>query len=510
MIRRTVIAFSVMVATLFFTAAARSGLSLADVRDLSLPLAEIGNSFRAQSPATMLLRDSIAVSTAEASWDWEHGAKPLMTQLGTGRNSFSLSAASFRHLGQRSAVWGEAEFTTSRVSDVRWNDCLDYLRVAPYVLGDAVGGSLSDRRYQFSGGYAASAGRWSFGGEIAYRAEIAYRDRDPRIKTVVSDLDVAAGLSFALSDRYVLGVKAALNIYSQNCDLDFYNPTNDINTYTLTGLGTYYRRFMGNTNKNSGYESLACAFGLQWQPTASCGFFASADVLRYRMDQRLRNYNNITLGFTENNLCSLRAAYIADISSDIKIAPEVGCEIFTRRGTENLFGSSSGAGYDKIGSRSPYSLDVRNAYVSLPVQLSLRSSHLTLSPKLAWTDSKESYTDPVRKISVTRLAPGLSADFSVLHSRNWLAEYGLSGTFATVVGKECRLDEVGEDDLPIISVEENFRMQSADCLSLSLSAKVSRRLDSGIILSLRIAGTVADYRDTATRKGLTLSLGATF
>ena len=111
-----------------------------------------------------------------------------MEQLGDGHSLFNVFAGSYTRLSPVSVVWGTASFTTGRYNSIRWSDCIDYLRIAPYVLGDEAGGNLSTRRYTFSGGYSRRYGSWTVGADAAYRAEIAYRNHDPRIKTIVSDL----------------------------------------------------------------------------------------------------------------------------------------------------------------------------------------------------------------------------------------------------------------------------------------------------------------------------------
>lgn len=230
--------------TLSTGAMAQSASLLPELQRLALPVESKRLADFEPNPSAMFYRDSVSLSTLSFSADRTEEEKPVMEQLGDGHLLFGLSAASYSRLGQSSVVWGDAAFTTGSYRDVRWSDCIDYRRIAPYVLGDEAGGNLSTRCYSFSGGYAKNIGRWSAGVEAGYRAEIAYRNRDPRVKTVVSDLDISLGASYEVNSGHVIGLDADLNVYNQNCDLDFYSPVNEINTYTLTGLGTYYRRSM--------------------------------------------------------------------------------------------------------------------------------------------------------------------------------------------------------------------------------------------------------------------------
>ncbi|MDE6395631.1 MAG: hypothetical protein K2K77_09830, partial [Duncaniella sp.] len=307
----------------FGCAAAQSRPDISVLRETGLPLWQIRDAVCASGPATMERFDSLSLSTIGLTVRYDRQSEAVMQQLGRGGHDFTVGACSYTRLSPSSCVWGSAGFRTGVTRDVRWTDCIDYLRVAPYVLGDAVGGDMSSREYTFSGGYAKEFGRWSVGAEAAYRAEIAYRDRDPRIKTVVSDLTVGLGTSYAVSRRYVLGLDAAIDIYRQNCDLDFYNPVNDINTYPLTGLGTYYKRFTGNTNKNSGYQSDGYSAGLQLVSADGYGINSSVDISHSRMEQRLRNYNNLTLGMTDIDNIGVIMTYVSRLSSSLRFAPAI-------------------------------------------------------------------------------------------------------------------------------------------------------------------------------------------
>lgn len=151
-----------------------------EVQRLVLPVEKQRLADYETNPAQMFFRDSITVSTAFATADILRQETPVMEQLGDGHTLFGLGAQSYMRLTPESVVWGGAQFVTGKYDNIRWTDCVDYLRVAPYVLGDEAGGDLSTRRYSFSGGYSRRSGSWTWGIDAAYRAEIAYRNRDPR------------------------------------------------------------------------------------------------------------------------------------------------------------------------------------------------------------------------------------------------------------------------------------------------------------------------------------------
>lgn len=500
----------VVVSQSFWGAAQSSPLSLADVMKERLPLTSELNMLRSLNPATMLYRDSVSISTVSVSGEWSHRDKAVMEQLGSGHMLGSVSAESYMRIGAKSAVWGAADFTTGSYHDIRWSDCIDYLRVAPYVLGDGTGGDLSDRRYHFSGGYATGISRWTIGAEASYRAEIAYRNRDPRIKTVVSDLDVVCGASCRITDSYMAGFNGGFNIYRQNCDLDFYNPVNDINTYTLTGLGTFYRRFMGNTNKNSGYESTGYNLGLQWQPAGRYGFYADAGYRYYRMEQRLRNYNNLTLGYSLNDIFKAGISYVATVTESIVLSPEISCAFVRRKGVENLFGTSTGASYEKIGSRSPYRNAVSGFDASVVAQIAHGDACFTIRPVVSCIKNKESYADPDRLMDVTHVVYGLSLGGSSILVGGWLIEGGFEGCYAVAASEESRFDGFDEDDLPGLCVRNNYDMLQADVVSARVSAAVLRQLRAGIVVSFHAGYGLSDYIGRDCGHEIFVAFGTTF
>ncbi|PWB00461.1 hypothetical protein C5O23_12730 [Duncaniella muris] len=484
-------------------------LSLSELQRLSQPVNAALMQRYESNPAAMLFRDSVSLSSFAISGEYDRQDKPVMEQLGDGSDLLGVSAGSYTRLGAERVVWGNASFVTGTYRSVRWTDYIDYNRVAPYVLGDEAGGDLSTRSYRFSGGYACGFSRWTVGVHAAYRAEIAYRNRDPRVKTVVSDIDIALGGGYTVNDHSVIGLNAGVNIYNQNCDLDFYNPLNEINTYTLTGMGTYYRRFMGNANKNSGYSSFGYNIGFQWLPVSGQGFAATIGYTGYRMEQQLRNYNNLTLGYTGNDIIDLGISYRLQFGGGIMIQPTIDGNMFRRKGTENIFGSSAGSSYDRIGSSSPYRFESSHFGLSFPVRFEKGNSSMTLTPDIAYESEKESYADPLRRLGASHVISGFDADFSAVSGKSWLWNLSAGVSYAKADPKEEILTDL-EPDTPLGQcVLSNYSMLKADRTAFNVSAGISRPV-MNFIVSLRVAYRLTDYIGEGLRHGAAVTLAAEF
>lgn len=498
----------------FGCAVVQSHPDIATIRDARLPLWQTRDAVCASSPATMVRLDSVSLSAIGLSARYDRQSDAVMQQLGRGGHDFTVGAESYTRLSPSSCMWGSAGFRTRVTRDVRWTDCVDYLRVAPYVLGDAVGGDMSSREYTFSGGYGRDFGRWTAGVEAAYRAEIAYRDRDPRVKTVVSDLTVCLGASYAVSPRYVLGLDAAIDIYRQNCDLDFYNPINDINTYPLTGLGTYYKRFTGNNNKNSGYQSDGYSVGMQFVSADGYGFNSAVCITRSRMEQRLRNYNNLILAMTDVNDIDFTLTYVCRLSSLLRLAPAAVISDESRKGTENLFGTSSGGSYDIIGNRSNYRQACRDVSVIIPLEITSGTSVLTVAPRVAWSDVSARVIDIDRRLNVAGWTPGIAVDYSKISASSLLLEGAVSVDYSlrsAPAAKNNILTQAQAIDIAGLGecLASNFGNLRANRLGIGCNARIGKMINH-ILYSVKL-----NYRylslDTGIRcHTVALTLGAAF
>ncbi|MDE6378223.1 MAG: hypothetical protein K2K72_05705, partial [Duncaniella sp.] len=134
-------------------AAQSPGMAVREI-DRVLPSKAVRDAVCGANAAAMVFRDTVSRSEAGVAMLCGAQSRPVEVELGDGYRDFSIGAESYTRLGKESVVWGNAAFTTGVTRNVRWADCIDYERVAPYVLGDNVGGDLSRREYTFKGGYA--------------------------------------------------------------------------------------------------------------------------------------------------------------------------------------------------------------------------------------------------------------------------------------------------------------------------------------------------------------------
>ena len=198
-----------------------------------------------RNPALHGLYYRTSFSALSLGLDLQRQSQAFVPEKGTGYTLPYLKVNTYHHLNEKSAVWGEASYTTGKQHAVRWNSTSDYDLLQPYVLADTVGGDTRRERYAIAGGYALRLNRWALGVEMRGRAEQEYRRRDPRMRGVVTDLTLRLGAGYELG-RYRLAATFEGNIYRQTNSVAFYREESVIPEYQMTGLGTEYSRFSGD------------------------------------------------------------------------------------------------------------------------------------------------------------------------------------------------------------------------------------------------------------------------
>ena len=181
-------------------------------------------------------------------------------QLGSGENGFSINADSYKKTKKNNFLWGNASYNNINLKNIKWNEDLDYERVAPYILSDSVGGNKKLEIYQFGGGYGKQLNKFSYGIEANYTAQLASRDRDPRSKNTTSDLILKAGLNYDIYKKLQIGVFGELNLYTQTGSVNFVSTVSKPLIYQMVGFG-YSNNFFSSESATVIFEEIGYKFG---------------------------------------------------------------------------------------------------------------------------------------------------------------------------------------------------------------------------------------------------------
>ncbi len=372
--------------------------------------------------AAMHFADSVSLSSAMLTADTERTDEPVTVQNGCGHNLFGLSAETYYKLSAVSTVWGHAGYQRGTTLGVAFCDVTDYETVGPFVLCDDTGGDLSSQRYDFGGGWSRTFGSaWVAGVKADYGATVAHRSVDPRVKNIVSDLNVAIGGARTFGCGYMLGLNLGVRIYNQDTDVDFYNSTTHAITMVHTGLGTVSSRFRGADAQSSAHRLSAYSASLQFLPMAlGDSFYGEVTAAKTSVDLVLNGYNNLKFGTTATTELSARASRLFRLNSGLTLFPTIAGYMIKRAATENLFGSAAD-NYTKIGERENYHHDRYGVTAELPVALTLgsRGTKMTLTPKVGYADDKESLTEPSQTLKSRYIIAGASLFAIKRLSRGW-------------------------------------------------------------------------------------------
>lgn len=208
------------------------------------------------------MSDYSSFSMSEFSVNYQSdNQKTYLRQIGSGDNGISLKTNSYKKLKSNSVVWGNASYSNMTRKNLRYNENLDFERIAPYVTLDSVGGDINLETYHFAGGYAKKLNRFSFGLSGSYEAQMAYRPRDPRLEDTTSDLLLSAGINYRVYRDYQVGIFGEFNKYTQNNEVTFVNEVSFPLLYQSIGFG--YTNYFFNSSPETQFEELGYKIGGQ-------------------------------------------------------------------------------------------------------------------------------------------------------------------------------------------------------------------------------------------------------
>jgi len=398
--------------------------------------ADLTDGFRREAvsdnPAAMPFAGATPQTVISLNGEYADTDATRRAEDGDGHLLGSVSAESYLRPGDKTTVWGHARFLAGKIRDVSWNNSADYDLAGPYVIGDPVGGDLTRRSYNFAGGYAGHGDRWSWGAEASYRAGIDYRGCDPRDRIIVSDLNVSIGGSWRPTTApMAIGLTGSARVYNQSAEIEFYSPLNDIDTYAMTGLGSYYPRFSGNSSRNTAYSGAGFSGALSIFQTDDTArpVMANVNFGYIHLRQYLRDFNNLELTHTATVSLGGELGFLISTASGITCGSVIKVSYRIKKGTENLLGPSTGNSYPKIDDRQNYTSEQLSASVSLPAEKCFGASdRFLLEVSATFNSVSEKLNDPLRKIAATGITPGFRALWE--HSLNSKTKLTFCGTLS--------------------------------------------------------------------------------
>ena len=337
----------------------------------------------------------------------------VQMQLGDGVRAGRVEADTYTQQ-TKSTLWGGASYENGRRMNTRFNETGDYERLAPYVMGDSVGGNLSTQTYRFHGGFARTVGPWIIGGEAAFRAVLEYRRVDPRPLNTVSDFNGKAGASVALPAHYRAGFSLNAGRYKQTNGLKFFSELGVPNVLHFTGLGTDYYRFRGSRHETyyNGYNigaalNLLCEATAGWRATLRYDYTSDTKIMS--------SLNNLPLSHLGSHTFVSEVAYVCKEERFWGVT--LRNEDLVKQGTENLFGDAANNIYPQIASTRKYTnLRMRHTIEGLYGRRRPTGSEWHIAPVAGYEMRDERYLSSARSLRLSHLFASVKG--------GWLHETG--------------------------------------------------------------------------------------
>ncbi len=345
--------------------------------------------------------------------------KVYRQQLGAGDKGLTVNAKSFLKLNPNRSVWGNASYQNIKKKSFRWNENLDYERIAPYTTADSLGGTLNLERYCFSGGLSQKINKWTVGGELSYLAQLGYRSRDPRLKSTTSDLSVNAGVNYKVFRDYEVGVFGIFNKYTQNSSLTFQSVLGKPFVYQMVGLGISNYFFSGGTDPSQTFEEFGFKGGIQLSNQQGRDFYLRSSAGRSNNTKSHRDRSSNTafeISELENKNFELEGAKFFTLKENHRIGISANYRAIVRTGSEFGYSVNTNA-TELIFKRQSYRSENFISLVKVLYQYNKKKFTISASPFVCFEEVKERNLYPNSGQKFEYSSFGMTADYRLsIHS----------------------------------------------------------------------------------------------
>lgn len=445
---------------------------------------------------------------------YEQRGDAALAQEGNGRKDFSAEVNSFVVLNPRNRLFGQASYRNGRREDVVWNENSDYSLLYPYVVGDSIGGFMKEEEYKFSGGYAYRFGKWTAGAELGYRAVIAYRDKDPRPRNIISDLQASLALSRNLSGKYNLGLAMQARKYNQKSEITFLADKGSTSVYQMLGLGMDYVRFAG-TQTSTRYTGEGIGGSVDLLPVSNDGenngFSASLRADYFHLTKELSSTNYTPINEIKNVDVSLETAWTR-CNREWGYGVHLLAALQQRTGVENIFGEPSGAIYPQISSVDQFKNTTLKAGLKGKIGQRLNGNRRwgwTLLPTAGYWQTKPEYKGNGRYVKMASASGGLEAQ-SLWKASRMLLSASLAGGYTTNVKADYSLTGLDGKGPVGSTLLSNIDYLSDDHASVALKLRGDYLLNDRYAVFLSANWLHQEYDKCGGTDRIEVSLGVTF
>lgn len=437
-------------------------------------------------------------SLTEISLKGEYGddGDNYIAELGNGDKNYSINASSYIALDKSTKLFGYARFQKGRTDNILWNSQSDYAIIAPFAIGDSIGGYLDREQYSFMGGYSKKINNWTIAATLGYRASISWRDKDPRPRNIVSDLNISIGATRAIKSEYILGAFVNIQKYNQNSDITFLADKGSVSVYQMTGLAMDYIRFAG-TQKSARYSMLGIGGGLNFITSdKSTAITLTGDYSH--LNKELSNINNARINELKHLNFSIEASKYF-YSENLEYAILVDGFYDKRNGITNIFGDATGSTYAQIGSTSHLKITAYNARLSALIgNRNENGFRWNVIPFASYNSFSENYLTNGRFVNVDHTDFGVNADF-IFPTRKILIKADISGLYSNNLKNDNSISHLDQQKSVNLALINNVAYLARNYVTYSASLSADYMINRKYALSLSAKWAQRIYKSSPTK-----------
>jgi len=434
-----------------------------------------------------------------------------LLQKGSGLDEFRINVDSYKKLKNNRTIWGSASYKNQVHKDVVWNDNVDIDKIGPFIMGDSVSNNLKSEIYEFKGGYVKEYDKWSIGVELGYIANMAYKKRDPRPKSISSDMNFKVGAGYKITPNWKVDAFGKVHKYTQNTSVIFANQAQQAGLYQLQGLGTWNNYFSGKTFK-SVYETIGVQFGLG--VAKKDDLYLSFNIATDNMDKNaVPSTSSSNDGYKINELKTQRynmmAAKFFNLNSSSRIAVKYQMQHTKREGT-NIYYTNNESFLKELMQKKLYTQTNSDHKVELLYRKDFEKSQLTLSSYWMYQSVKESVKEVNNKQNFTYNYVGVYANWlRELNSKSTI-ELSYNLTFRNTVESLNQINKSQAKESVLSWIESDYNYLKQDYVQNSIVLKYSFKHDEFWPVFITMSANQTNFSDNKTNHFIGASIGVNF
>lgn len=460
------------------------------------------------NPANML--DYSSFSSTELYVDYfNQKDKVYRQQNGSEKQGFGIKTNSYQKLNSSKALWGSASYQNLKTKNIKFNENLDFDRVAPYISSDSVGGDLDIEKYQFLGGYSQKFNKITIGAQASYNAQLGARARDPRVNNLTSELNLKVGVNYAIYKNFDLALFAEGERYLQNSKIRFASKIGQPLVYQMTGLGFYNNLFSGGTSSlTTVHEEFGYKVGGQINHNKGKDFYVLAQIGQSSM---LKSYNGsgnryYDLADLDNDYLELEGAKFFQIN-DQRIGFKV--NYLSNQTTGKEYGYTNNTQLlEQIYKRLSYKKEETVTSFSLFYALNKEKFSLSATPYYRLQEIKEQRINPYSGQNFEYSIFGLMVDYKQQLSDNQAITFR---PFFDIKSVSTSKNVLATTNLPNINnwINQDYNYLASDVKTIGASLRYDVKLEKIPALFIETGFSQAKIQ-SKNNNFSTVSVGITF